>query len=163
MKRDSLIRLSKWVVQKNIPFVVTVAGMVFMLLWAGAFKMTNPGSDAITPLVTNSPLLNWHFKVFGSHLGSDLIGFTEVVAASLIIAGLFRPVAGIIGSCIAVLMFFSTSTMLISTPGTLIHVNGFPYMDMLGLFLFKDIILLGASFYLLGQFGDRTSTIISNT
>ena len=148
-----IIRFATLVQEKNIPFIILGAGMVVMLYWAGTFKMTHPGAETITPLVTNSPLLSWHFKIFGPDLGATIIGSTEVTAATLILAGLFNPIFGVIGSCITALMFFLTSSMLLSTPGLLINVKGFFFLDELGLFLFKDIISLGASFYLITNFG----------
>ncbi len=139
----------------NIPFFIISAGMIVMLLWAGTYKMTVPGADGIVPLVNNNPLISWHFKLFGVYHGSDMIGLTEVIAALLIIIGMFKPQAGIVGGSIAVVMFFITSTMFITTPGALTSVNGFNYMSFLGLFLFKDTINLGASFYLISKFGDK--------
>jgi len=157
-----LIRFSSWVTSQNIPFLVISAGMVVMLLWAGSYKMTAPGADGIVPLVDNSPLISWHFKLFGVYPGSDMIGLTEVTAALLIIIGLFKPQAGIIGGTIAAVMFFITSTMVITTPGALVNVKGFNYMSFLGLFLFKDILNLGASFYLISKFGQKAMTVKNN-
>jgi uncharacterized membrane protein YkgB len=117
--------------------------------------MTNPGAEGIVPLVSNSPLISWHFKVFGPYIGSDIIGLTEITAALLIITGYFKPKAGIIGGIITVVMFFITSTMVITTPGAIIPVKGIDYMSFLGLFLFKDIISLGVSFYLISYFGKK--------
>jgi uncharacterized membrane protein YkgB len=71
--------------------------MIVMLLWAGSYKMTTSGAEGIVPLVSNSPLISWHFKLFSPYIGSDLIGLSEIVAAELIIAGYLRPKAGIIG------------------------------------------------------------------
>src|SRR5277367_3165181 len=129
--------------------------MIVMLLWAGAYKMTAPGAEGIVPLVSNSPLISWHFKLFGPYIGSDLIGLTEWLAAILIIAGYFRPKAGIIGGIITTVMFFTTSTMLITTPGATISYHGMRYMNNLGLFLFKDVISFGVSFYLISYFGQK--------
>jgi len=126
-----------------------------MLLWAGSYKMTAPGAEGIVPLVSNSPLISWHFKLFGAYTGSDLIGAWEIAAALLFITGLFKPTAGIIGGLIAVVMFFVTSTMVITTPDAITKVNGVGYMSFLGLFLFKDIIGLGASLYLVSHFGKK--------
>src|SRR6185437_16609759 len=112
----------------------------------------------IVPLVSNSPLISWQFKLFGPYVGSDLIGLTEWLAAILIIAGYFRPKAGIVGGLIATAMFFTTSTMLLTTPGAIISVpgiHGMRYMSNLGLFLFKDVISLGVSFYLITYFGKK--------
>ena len=155
---SGLVRLAAWIGERDIAFLVSSIGMVVMLLWAGSFKMTRPGAEGIIPLVSNSPLIWWHFKVFGPYIGSDLIGLTEWLYAALIIAGYFKPKAGIAGGLVGVVMFFTTSTMLISTPGTLVSVPGIPgmrYMSFLGLFLYKDIISLGASFYLISYFGKK--------
>jgi uncharacterized membrane protein YkgB len=70
-------------------------------------------------------------------------------------AGYLKPKAGILGGFIATLMFFTTSTMLITTPGTTHLVHGISYMSFLGLFLFKDVISFGASLYLLSYFGKK--------
>jgi uncharacterized membrane protein YkgB len=156
---QQLIALAAFVKKWDLPFFIIAIGMIIMLLWAGAFKMTYPGAETITPLVTHSPLMSWHFKVFGAKLGSFLIGVVEVIAASLLIAGFFYPALGIFGSCIAVIMFFLTSTMLLSTPDITVSVKGISYLNNLGLFLFKDIIALGASFFLITHFGEKAALL----
>ena len=153
--KSNLTRLAAWVSDHDVPFLATSIGMIVMLLWAGSYKMTAPGAEGIIPLVSNSPLTSWHFKVFGPYIGSDIIGLTEMTAAILIIAGYLRPKAGIIGGIITSVMFFTTGTMIITTPGTITHVHGMGYMSFLGLFLFKDIISLGVSFYLISYFGRK--------
>ena len=120
--------------------------------------MTAPGAEGIVPLVSNSPLISWHFKLFGPYIGSDLIGLTEIIAAVLIITGYWRPKAGIVGGLIASVMFFTTSTMVITTPSAIISVpgiHGMRYMSFLGLFLFKDVISLGVSINLISYFGKK--------
>jgi uncharacterized membrane protein YkgB len=156
--KSKLTQLAAWISEQNIPFLVTSIGMIVMLLWAGSYKMTAPGAEGIIPLVTNSPLISWHFKLFGPYIGSDLIGVTEMTAAILFIVGYFKPKAGILGGFIAVVMFFTTSTMLITTPGAIIAVPGIQhmrYMSFIGLFLYKDVISLGVAFYLITYFGRK--------
>jgi uncharacterized membrane protein YkgB len=153
--KNVLSKLAAWIDDRNIPFLVTSLGLIVMLLWAGAYKMTAPGAEGIIPLVSNSPLISWHFKVFGPYVGSDLIGLTEWIAAILFAVGYLRPKAGIVGGLVATLMFFTTSTMIITTPGTTSVVHGMRYMSFLGLFLFKDVISLGASLYLISYFGRK--------
>jgi len=156
--KSHLTKLAAWINDRNIPFLITSIGMIILLLWAGSYKMTAPGAEGIVPLVSNSPLIWWHFKLFGPYIGADIIGLTEITAAILIIAGYLRPKAGIIGGLIASLMFFITSTMVITTPGAIISVpgiHGMRYMSFLGLFLFKDVISLGVSFYLISYFGQK--------
>ena len=96
--------------------------------------------------------------MFGPYIGSDLIGLTEWVTAVLLITGYFKPRAGILGGLIATGMFFTTSTMLLTTPGAIISVpgiQGMRYMSNLGLFLFKDVISFGVALYLIGYFGKK--------
>ena len=153
--RSKLTTLAEFISDRDIPFVVISIGMIIMLLWAGAFKMTAPGAEGIVPLVSNSPLTSWNFKLFGPYIGSDFIGLTEWSAAILVIAGYVKPKAGIVGGFIATVMFFTTSTMIITTPGTTMAVHGMRYMTFLGLFLFKDVIAFGASLYLISSFGKK--------
>ena len=159
IKTESILtKLAAWIEDRNLPFLVTSIGMIVMLLWAGSFKMTAPGAEGIIPLVSNSPLIWWHFKVFGPYIGSDLIGLTEWVTAVLVITGYFKPRAGILGGLVATGMFFTTSTMLLTTPGAIISVpgiQGMRYMSNLGLFLFKDVISFGVALYLISYFGKK--------
>jgi len=153
--KSVLTKIAAVVADRNIPFLVCSIGMIVMLLWAGKFKMTAPGAEGIVPLVSHSPLISWQFKVFGTYLGSDMIGATEWTAAILLIIGYFKPKAGILGGMILVVMFFTTSTMLITTPDDTIVVHGIHYMNNLGLFLFKDIISFGVAFYLISYYGRK--------
>jgi uncharacterized membrane protein YkgB len=156
--KSNLTKLAAWINDRNLPFLITSIGMIVMLLWAGSYKMTAPGAEGIVPLVSNSPLISWHFRLFGPYIGSDIIGLTEITAAILIIAGYVRPKAGIIGGLIVAFMFFVTSTMVFTTPSAIISVpgiHGMRYMSFLGLFLFKDVISLGVSFNLISYFGKK--------
>jgi reactive chlorine resistance protein C len=153
--KGTILRIAAWIAERNLPFIVSSVGMIVMLVWAGAYKMTAPGAEAIAPLVSNSPLIWWHFKLFGPYIGSAVIGFTEISAAVLFIAGYLRPKAGIVGGFITTFMFFTTSTMVLTTPGAIIPLNGMRYLSFLGLFLFKDTISLGVSLYLITSFARR--------
>jgi uncharacterized membrane protein YkgB len=156
--RSTLTKLAAWIHDHNLPFLISSAGLIVMLLWAGSYKMTAPGAEGIIPLVSHSPLVSWHFKLFGPYIGSDLIGLTEISAAALMIVGYFWPKSGIIGALIASVMFFTTSTMILTTPGAIISVPGITamrYMSFMGLFLFKDVVSFGASVYLITYFGKQ--------
>ena len=153
--KSVLTKIAAVVADRNIPFLVCSIGMIVMLLWAGKFKMTAPGAEGIVPLVSNSPLTSWQFKLFGPYILGDIIGATEWIAAILLIIGYFKPKAGILGGMILVVMFFTTSTMLITTPDDTMVVHGIHYMNNLGLFLFKDIISFGVAFYLISYYGRK--------
>jgi uncharacterized membrane protein YkgB len=153
--KSVLTKIAAVVADRNIPFLICSIGMIVMLLWAGKFKMTAPGAEGIVPLISNSPLTSWQFKAFGPYVLGDMIGVTEWTAAILLIIGYFKPKAGVLGGIILVGMFFTTSTMLITTPDDTVVVHGIHYMNNLGLFLFKDIISFGVAFYLISYYGRR--------
>src|ERR1700739_845472 len=159
--KSVLTKIAAFVADRNIPFLVCSIGMIVMLLWAGKFKMTSLGADGIIPLVTNSTCTSWLFKVSGPYIGSDMIGATEWTAAILLMIGYIKPKAGILGGIILVGMFFTTSSMLITTPDDTIVVHGIHYMNNLGLFLFKEIIFFGVAFYLISYYG-RKAIIAEN-
>jgi uncharacterized membrane protein YkgB len=111
-------------IERNIPFLISSIDMIAMLLWAGSYKMTAPGAEGVIPLVSNSPLISWHFKLFGPYIGFDMIGLTEIIAAVLILTGYWKPKAGIVGGLIASVMFFITSIMVIPPPALLFLLMG---------------------------------------
>lgn len=155
LAKSGLTKLAAWMSDHDLPFLATSIGMIVMLLWAGSYKWTAQGAEGIIPLVANSPLISWHFELFGPYVGSDLIGLTEMIGAILIIAGYVKPKAGIVGGLITTGMFFTTSTMVITTPGAITTVHGMHYMSFLGLFLYKDIISFGVSLYFITYFGKK--------
>src|SRR5260370_22481987 len=85
--KSNLTKLAAWINERNIPFLITSIGMIVMLLWAGSYKMTAPGAEGIVPLVSNSPLIWWHFKLFVPYIGSGIIRLNERSAAIMHISG----------------------------------------------------------------------------
>ena len=113
-------------------------------------------------MVTNSPLISWLHKLLGTYGSADFIGITEISAALLLIGGYYLPEAGMVGSLIAIIMFFITSTMVITTPDSIINIKGMGYLTLTGLFLFKDLVSLGSSFYLLSYFRQKARARLEN-
>jgi uncharacterized membrane protein YkgB len=155
----AFVRYTEWVDRYNLGFNVCRAAFVVMLLWAGAYKLTRPGADGIVPLVSTSPLISWMFTLLGRYAGADVIGITEICSAILIIIGRFKPQAGMAGSLLATIIFTVTGTMVITAPDAIITVKGMAYMSFIGLFLFKDVVSLGVSFYLLSYFRQKAISI----
>src|SRR5258708_36606648 len=76
--KSNLTKLAAWINERNIPFLITRIGMIVMLLWAGSYKMTAPRSEGVVPLVSNSPLLWSHFKLFGPYNHSAFTRLSKV-------------------------------------------------------------------------------------
>jgi uncharacterized membrane protein YkgB len=122
-------------------------GLVITLLSIGVLKFTAGEAQGIQPLVANSPLMFWLYRIFSLQGVSNLIGVIEIVVALLI--GL-RPLSAkmsFIGSIGAIITFVLTVSFLLSTPGAFEFSHGFPMLGDAGQFLIKDIVLLGASIW----------------
>jgi reactive chlorine resistance protein C len=127
-------------------------GLVLVLMWIGAMKFTTYEATGIQPLVANSPLMGWLYEIFSVRTFSALLGVTEIAIAVMIA---FRPVSAVVaavGSALAAGMFLVTLSFLLSTPGWEPTAGGFPALSVApGQFLLKDVVLLGAAVWSLGE------------
>ena len=122
-------------------------GLVFFLLWFGFFKFTEAEAQAIQPLISNSPLMSWVYRIWSIREASSLIGTVEIlIAVAVALRPAFPFVSGI-GSLGAVGTFVVTLSFLVTTPGTWAVVDGFPVPANAGGFILKDVFLLGAALW----------------
>ncbi|HEV8426493.1 MAG TPA: DUF417 family protein [Pyrinomonadaceae bacterium] len=126
-------------------------GLVLILGWIGAMKFTAYEAEGIQTLVATSPLMSWMYKVFSLQVTSNIIGVAEITAAVLIAIRPLSAKLSAIGSVLAVFTFLSTLTFLFSLPGWEKSLGGFPALSGSGGFLLKDVVLLGAAFWTLGD------------
>src|SRR5262252_7976581 len=128
-------------------------GLVVMVAWIGLMKFTVYETEGISGFVANSPLMSWVYG-FMSHRGfSAVLGVVELTVAILIAARPFSPRASALGSALAVGMFLTTLSFLVTTPGVwAAEAGGFPALSGFpGQFLIKDLALLGISLWSLGE------------
>lgn len=126
-------------------------GLVVVLGWIGAMKFTAYEAEGIRALVATSPLMSWMYKILSLQATSNVIGVTELTAALLIAIRPFSTKLSAIGSVLAVFTFLATLTFLFSLPGWEQSLGGFPALSGAGGFLLKDIVLLGAALFTLGD------------
>jgi uncharacterized membrane protein YkgB len=127
-------------------------GLVLVLVWIGGMKFTAYEAEGISGFVFNSPLMFWAYQLFSKGQFSVILGATELLTAMLIAARSFSAKLSAVGSALAVGMFFTTLTFLLSTPGVIEPSLGFPALSALpGQFLIKDAVLLGAAVWTLGE------------
>ena len=128
-------------------------GLVVVVAWIGLMKFTEYEAEGISRYVANSPLMSWVYG-FMNHRGfSAVLGVVEVAIALLIAARPFWPRASALGSALAVGMFLTTLSFLVTTPGVWEpSAGGFPALSgKPGQFLIKDLALLGISLWSLGE------------
>jgi uncharacterized membrane protein YkgB len=128
-------------------------GLVVVIAWIGALKYTSYEAAGIQPLIAHSPLLSWLYHIFSVRALAAVLGTAEITAALLIAARPWWPRVSAAGSAFGVLLFASTLSFLVTTPGvTAVPAGGFPVLSVLpGQFLLKDLVLIGAALWTLGD------------
>ena len=126
-------------------------GLVLVLGWIGAMKFTAYEAAGIKSLVETSPLMSWMYKFLSVQATSNVIGVAELTAALLIAIRPLSAKLSAVGSVLAVFTFLTTLTFLFSLPGWEKSLGGFPALSGSGGFLLKDVVLLGAALFTLGD------------
>ena len=126
-------------------------GLVVVIAWIGALKYTSYEAAAIQPLIAHSPVFSWLYSIFSVRAFAAVLGTAEIIAALLIAIRPLAPRLSVIGSAMGVLLFLSTLSFLFTTPGAT-AAGGFPVLSVLpGQFLLKDLVLVSASLWTLGD------------
>jgi uncharacterized membrane protein YkgB len=135
-----------------VAFMLLRYGLVLVIAWIAAMKMTEYEAKGIEPLIAHSPFLSWGYGIWTVRQFTALIGGAELIIATLIALRRWSPTASAIGSGGAVLMFLATLSFLLSTPGWEPTLGGFPALSLgVGEFLIKDVVLLGAATWSLAE------------
>lgn len=119
-----------------------VLGTVIILIWVGFFKFTAVEAGAIRNLVENHFAMGWMYKVMTVQQVSNCIGIFEVVTGIGLLFSLFFKRIGVYAGFASAIIFVTTLSFLITTPGVFKSVEGFPITDF---FILKDIPYLAIS------------------
>jgi uncharacterized membrane protein YkgB len=137
---------------KMMGIYITRYGLVIVLLWIGGMKFTAYEAEGIEPLVANSPLMRWVYRLMSVGGFSAFLGVVEIAIGLLIAVRPVWALGSAVGSLLASGMFLTTLSFLLTTPGWEPSLGGFPAVSaMPGQFLLKDVVLLGASLFTAGE------------
>ena len=92
-------------------------GLALVIGWIGVMKFTGYEAQGIEPLVAHSSLLSWMYGLLTVRQFATGLGVVEISIAILIALRPWSRKASVIGSVAAVLMFLTTLSFLLSTPG----------------------------------------------
>lgn len=127
-------------------------GLVIVIGYIGLLKFTEYEAEGVKPFVANNPLMSWMYSLFSVQTAAEIIGVGEIISAVLIALRPYLTKASTIGSGMAVGMFLTTLSSIFTTSGIWHEDRGFPFMSAApGQFLLKDLVLLGASLWTLGE------------
>lgn len=130
---------------------VALAGVVLPLGLIGLLKFTQIEIEMLKPLIGGTPWLAWLYPVFGEAGASYFLGVVELITAVLLAVSPWSARAGIAGGAIASLTFAVTVSIMLALPVWEAASGGFPWLNPLGSFLIKDVVLLGVSLSVLGH------------
>jgi uncharacterized membrane protein YkgB len=136
---------------RGIGQVLVRYGLALVLLWIGAMKFTGYEAAGIQPLIQTSPLMSWLNRVLSVQGASNLLGVIEITTGLLLCLHHVWPKAAALGAVLGICTFLTTLTFLFSLPGWEQTLGGFPALSGNGGFLLKDVVLLGASVFALGE------------
>ncbi|TXH32317.1 MAG: DUF417 family protein [Rhodospirillaceae bacterium] len=123
--------------------------LAVIYFWFGGMKFTDYEAQGLVPLVSNSPVLSWFYDILSVRDFSTFLGFIEVSIGLLVLAGLVRPLAGVLGGLLSAGLFVTTLSFMASTPGVFEPTLGFPAITVApGQFLLKDLGLLAISLWI---------------
>jgi len=136
----------------SIADFVARSGLVVVIGWIGALKLTAFEAPGIAPLESHRTLMGRAYDVVSVRTFSTLLGVVEVAAAVLLPIKALSPKSSAAGSIMAVDLFVATIRFLFTTPGIGdVSIGGFPLLSMTGRFLIKDVALLGLSVWILAD------------
>lgn len=125
--------------------------LVVVIAWIGALKYGTYEAAAIQPLIAHSSIFSWLYGIFSVRTFAAVLGSLEITAALLIAIRPLAPRISVIGSAMGIVLFLSTLSFLFTTPGVT-AASGFPVLSVLpGQFLLKDLVLVSASLWTLGD------------
>jgi uncharacterized membrane protein YkgB len=159
----------------RVAIIVARIGLVVVLVWIGGLKAFPYEDEGIVPFVANSPFMSffyrqpageyrqhmnpagefvpsnreWHERngtyVFAYGLGVVIVAFGVMIALHP-----WLPQVAAVGSFLTFLMSFVTLSFLVTTPECWVPAlgspqHGFPLLDLPGLLVVKDSIMMGSA------------------
>src|SRR4051794_41856340 len=111
---------------KSIGMQIARYGLAIVLLWIGGMKFTAYEAEGIKPLVANSPLMSWVYRVMSVSGFTSLLGVVEIAIGILIALRPVWPMGSAVGSGLAAGVFLTALRFLVTPPGWGARLGGVP-------------------------------------
>ena len=124
--------------------------MVLTFYTFGIQKWNAFTAQMLVSLISHSPIVFWLEPAFGVRGAGYFLGTSELTFGSLLLLGFWNPYVGVLGALGSIVTFVGTCTIIPFLPGAwAAEGGGFPIMTLPLAFLFKDLLFLAVSAYLL--------------
>jgi uncharacterized membrane protein YkgB len=132
---------------ERIGYTMGVAATSLVLLWIGILKFTPAEAAAIKPYIEHSFIMSWMYAIGSVQQVSNFVGLFEIVTAILLIASFLNARIGLIAGYLALIIFITTLSFLLSTPKIWSIPQGVPVTDF---FVLKDLAFLAIGVQVIG-------------
>jgi uncharacterized membrane protein YkgB len=158
--------------------------IAIVFLWIGALKFVPYEADSITPLVAQSPVMEFFYKhptQYAQHMtkegqlipeqrqwqqANNTYGFSrglgtlEIIIGLLVLSNFVSRNLGLLGGVLSFLTPFVTLSFLITTPETWVPAlgdaqHGFPYLSEHGRLIIKDTVILAGGVVIIADSARR--------
>ncbi|KEQ28457.1 membrane protein [Pedobacter antarcticus 4BY] len=136
---------------QKMGYAFGVIATSLVLLWIGILKFTAAEAAAIKPLVEHSFLMSWMYKIASVNIVSVLIGLFEIITGLLLLLSFRIKIAGKIGGYLALIIFLTTISFLVTTPGIWKKVE---FVLVTDFFILKDLAFLAISLQVIERHSD---------
>lgn len=135
LQRSRMREIVKKFVAGDADIIFARLSVIIVLAVMGNYKWFEFEVEALKPLFSQT-WLSFLPSALGDAGASYFLGVVETVGYLSLIAGFFKPKAGIVGDLIVIVMAFTTLSLL-------------PQLGKIDGFIFKDLFLLGLGLVLL--------------
>lgn len=109
-------------------------------------------ANALVPFISHGPLIFWLYPAFGVRGAAFFLGSAECLIGFVMLLGFWNRKLALLAALASCATYVATVTIIPFFPDAwAAPAGGFPAATLPFLFLVKDIVLLGASVYLLKQ------------
>ncbi len=131
----------------KIGYILGVSATALVLLWIGILKFTPGEADAIKGYVENSIVISWLYMIGSVQQVSNIIGVFEIVTGLLLLISFVSKRAGKIAGYMALFIFVTTTSFLVTTPAIWKISQGVLITDF---FVLKDLAYLAVALQVIG-------------
>jgi uncharacterized membrane protein YkgB len=135
-------------------YTLGVAATSLVLLWIGILKFTPAEAAAIKPYIEHSFIMSWMYAIGNVQQVSNFVGIFEIITGLLLIGSFLNPRVGLIAGYLALVIFITTLSFLLSTPKIWSAPQGVPVTDF---FVVKDLAFLAIALQVIGTAKQRLS------
>ena len=135
---------------KNISRFILRYGLGIVLIWLGFLKFKDSEAEYTHQLISGG-YLSWILKYVLPSALNHIIAYMQIITGLLVMLKLISRKLAFWGGVIALLIFVFSLSMLVSSQVVWQSGYGFPELSLLGQVILKDLILLGAAAWCVGD------------